>query len=64
MSRVVVVTGGAKGIGRAIVERFVSLGDEVIALGRDQHALARLETDLDAGRGSPLFGRYSRCSTG
>ena len=47
MSRVVVVTGGAKGIGRAIVERFVSLGDEVIALGRDQHALARLETDLD-----------------
>jgi NAD(P)-dependent dehydrogenase (short-subunit alcohol dehydrogenase family) len=47
MSRVVVVTGGAKGIGRAIVERFVSMGDEVIALGRDQHALARLEADLD-----------------
>jgi NAD(P)-dependent dehydrogenase (short-subunit alcohol dehydrogenase family) len=42
MSRVVVVTGGAKGIGLAIVERFAALGDEVVALGRDQNALAQL----------------------
>jgi NAD(P)-dependent dehydrogenase (short-subunit alcohol dehydrogenase family) len=42
MSRVVVVTGGAKGIGLAIVERFGALGDEVIALGRDHDALAQL----------------------
>jgi NAD(P)-dependent dehydrogenase (short-subunit alcohol dehydrogenase family) len=42
MSRTVVVTGGAKGIGLAIVNRFVGLGDEVIALGRDAQALARL----------------------
>jgi len=39
----VVVTGGAKGIGLAVVQRFVALGDEVIALGRDEEALARLE---------------------
>ena len=32
MSRVVVVTGGTRGIGRAVVERFAS--DRVIALGR------------------------------
>jgi NAD(P)-dependent dehydrogenase (short-subunit alcohol dehydrogenase family) len=32
MSRRVVVTGGAKGIGLAIAERFSGLGDEVIAL--------------------------------
>jgi NAD(P)-dependent dehydrogenase (short-subunit alcohol dehydrogenase family) len=44
MSRTVVVTGGAKGIGLAVVERFAALGDEVIALGRDEAALARLST--------------------
>lgn len=43
MSRVVVVTGGARGIGRAVVERFSALGDEVLALGRDAEALAALD---------------------
>ncbi len=43
MSRRVVVTGGAKGIGRAVVQRFAALGDEVVALGRDREALARLQ---------------------
>jgi NAD(P)-dependent dehydrogenase (short-subunit alcohol dehydrogenase family) len=44
VSRTVVVTGGAKGIGLAVVERFAALGDEVIALGRDESALAILST--------------------
>jgi NAD(P)-dependent dehydrogenase (short-subunit alcohol dehydrogenase family) len=43
VSRTVVVTGGAKGIGLAVVQRFLALGDDVVALGRDQEALARLE---------------------
>ncbi|HEY6395982.1 MAG TPA: SDR family oxidoreductase [Solirubrobacteraceae bacterium] len=43
MSRTVVVTGGAKGIGLAIVRRFAALGDDVVALGRDQQALNRLD---------------------
>ena len=34
MSRVVVVTGGARGIGEAVAARFATLGDRVIALGR------------------------------
>jgi NAD(P)-dependent dehydrogenase (short-subunit alcohol dehydrogenase family) len=42
VSRTVVVTGGAKGIGRAVVERFQALGDDVVALGRDRQALDRL----------------------
>ncbi len=42
MSRRVVVTGGAKGIGLATVNRFRALGDEVFALGRDREALERL----------------------
>jgi NAD(P)-dependent dehydrogenase (short-subunit alcohol dehydrogenase family) len=40
--RLVVVTGGAKGIGRAVVEHFVAAGDRVVALGRDAAALAAL----------------------
>jgi NAD(P)-dependent dehydrogenase (short-subunit alcohol dehydrogenase family) len=52
MSRLVVVTGGAKGIGRATVARFAALGERVLALGRDREALAQLESSLDAGPGS------------
>jgi NAD(P)-dependent dehydrogenase (short-subunit alcohol dehydrogenase family) len=40
--RTVVVTGGAAGIGRGAVERFVGAGDRVIALDRDAEALAGL----------------------
>jgi NAD(P)-dependent dehydrogenase (short-subunit alcohol dehydrogenase family) len=43
MSRTVVVTSGAKGIGRAVVQGFAALGDDVVTLGRDEHALARLQ---------------------
>jgi len=49
VSRTVVVTGGAKGIGLAIVEKFASLGDDVIALGRDEQALRRLEERVRTG---------------
>jgi NAD(P)-dependent dehydrogenase (short-subunit alcohol dehydrogenase family) len=45
MSRVVVVTGGAKGIGRATVAAFAALGDRVVALGRDRAALDALSVE-------------------
>ncbi len=40
--RTVVVTGGAKGIGRAAAELFAAEGDRVVALGRDEQALNAL----------------------
>jgi len=45
VTRTVVVTGGAKGIGRATVQRFAALGDRVVALGRDAAALQALPSD-------------------
>jgi len=42
MSRTVVVTGGAKGIGLATTRAFAALGDQVVALGRDVQALAEI----------------------
>ena len=45
--KVVVVTGGASGIGRATVEAFARLGARVTALDRNPDALGRLAADGD-----------------
>ena len=45
--KVVVVTGGASGIGRAAVEAFVREGAKVTALDRNPETLARLAAEVD-----------------
>ncbi|QNE17260.1 SDR family oxidoreductase [Kribbella qitaiheensis] len=46
MSRTIVVTGGATGIGRAVAERFVADGDEVVITGRRLAVLEKAAADL------------------
>ncbi|ALG12591.1 SDR family NAD(P)-dependent oxidoreductase [Kibdelosporangium phytohabitans] len=46
MTRIVVVTGGSKGIGRAVAERFAKAGDDVVITGRDETALADAAREL------------------
>lgn len=40
MTRIVLVTGGSSGIGRAVAERFATAGDDVVVTGRNPDALA------------------------
>lgn len=54
MSRSVLVTGGARGIGRAVVVRFAAAGDRVVVLGRDEGALERLPAELHSGVTGPI----------
>jgi 3-oxoacyl-[acyl-carrier protein] reductase len=48
VSRTIVVTGGATGIGRAVAERFVADGAEVVITGRRADVLAKTAADLGA----------------
>jgi short-subunit dehydrogenase len=53
--RVVVVTGATAGLGRAIVDRFAAAGDHVGLIGRDEQALAALQSDLTARGGRAAY---------
>lgn len=54
MNRVVIVSGGGTGIGRAIAHMFTSTGDQVVILGRRGDVLAATAAELNTARaGSP-----------
>jgi NAD(P)-dependent dehydrogenase (short-subunit alcohol dehydrogenase family) len=46
MGRTAVVTGGNKGIGRAVAARLVELGHDVTVTGRDEQALSQVASEL------------------
>jgi NAD(P)-dependent dehydrogenase (short-subunit alcohol dehydrogenase family) len=45
-SKLVVVTGATRGLGRAMVERFVELGHRVLGCGRDERGIAALRAQF------------------
>ncbi len=48
MNRIVVVTGGSRGIGRAVAARFAADGDDVVITGRDEEQLAKTASEIGA----------------
>ncbi|MFC0434279.1 SDR family NAD(P)-dependent oxidoreductase [Kutzneria buriramensis] len=48
MARTVLVTGGSRGIGRAVAARFRQAGDRVVITGRDAAKLTGTASEIDA----------------
>lgn len=49
MNKLLVVTGGTKGIGRAVIEKFIAHGFDVVTCARDERALESMKEVIKAG---------------
>lgn len=47
MNKLIVVTGGTKGIGKAIIEKFASEGFDIITCARKSHDLSTLKAEIE-----------------
>lgn len=47
VNKLIVVTGGTKGIGRAIIERFMALGFDAVTCSRNEAELSALQQELE-----------------
>src|SRR5215467_4686855 len=54
--KIAVVTGGTRGIGRAIAERLLQEGASVAICGRTEESVSRAVRELEAGNGK-IFGQ-------
>lgn len=55
MNKLIVVTGGTKGIGRAILNRFAQAGFDVVTCARKQQELTDLKQQLESAYGVKAF---------
>lgn len=63
MEKLVVVTGGTKGIGRAIVHVFAAHGFDVATCSRNENDLNTLKAEIDGKYGVRLFGFVANLSS-
>lgn len=55
MEKLIIVSGGTKGIGRAIIEKFASVGFDIFTCARNENDLAQLKKTIENDHGIRLY---------
>lgn len=62
MNKVAIITGGTKGIGRAIIDKFAQNGFDIITCSRNENELLKLKKEVEAVGDVQVFIRKSDLS--